>query len=145
MKKLLILYFLLISTLYGKIRITSNPIVFKEVRAQNNGIYKSKATARGIIEIYSDNIEEDFGKLIVFNVPTHTYITNKKRWVKTDKVIFKKNENEVIIDSETKKVIFHVILDKKELSKEENRDLIDGIYNGNLSITYSIYEKGGII
>lgn len=145
MKKLLILYFLLISTLYGKIKITCNPIVFKEVRAQNNGVYKSKASARGIIEIYSDNIEEDFGKLIVFNVPTHTYITNKKRWVKTDKVIFKKNENEVIIDSETKKVIFHVILDKKELSKDENRDLIDGIYNGNLSITYSIYEKGGVI
>lgn len=141
MKKLLLIFFLLTFTVFGKIKITCKPIVFKEVRAQNNGVYKSKATARGVIEIYSDNMEEDFGKLVAFQVPTHTYITNKKRWVKTDKVVFKKNEQEVVINSETKKIIFHVILDKKELSKEENRDLIDGVYAGTLPINYSIYEK----
>lgn len=141
MKKLLLIFFLLTFTVFGKIKITCKPIVFKEVRAQNNGVYKSKATARGVIEIYSDNMEEDFGKLVAFQVPTHTYITNKKRWVKTDKVVFKKNEQEVVMDSKTKKIIFHVILDKKELSKEENRDLIDGIYTGTLPINYSIYKK----
>lgn len=141
MKKLFLIFFLLTFTVFGKIKITCKPIVFKEVRAQNNGVYKSKATARGVIEIYSDNMEEDFGKLLAFQVPTHTYITNKKRWVKTDKVVFKKNEQEVVMDSETKKIIFHVILDKKEFSKEENRDLIDGIYTGTLPINYSIYEK----
>lgn len=141
MKKLLLIFFLLTFTVFGKIKITCKPIVFKEVRAQNNGVYKSKATARGVIEIYSDNMEEDFGKLVAFQVPTHTYITNKKRWIKTDKVVFKKNEQEVVMDSETKKIIFHVILDKKELSKEENRDLIDGVYAGTLPINYSIYEK----
>ena len=86
-------------------------------------------------------MEEDIGKLKAYQVPTNTYITNKKRRVKTDKVVFKKNEQEAIITSETKKIIFHVILDKKELSKEENRDLIDGIYTGTLPINYSIYEK----
>lgn len=141
MKKLLLIFFLLTFTVFGKIKITCKPIVFKEIRAQNNGVYKSKATARGVIEIYSDNMEEDFGKLVAFQVPTHTYITNKKRWIKTDKVVFKKNEQEVVMDSETKKIIFHVILDKKELSKEENRDLIDGVYAGTLPINYSIYEK----
>ena len=141
MKKLLLIFFLLTFTVFGKIKITCKPIVFKEVRAQNNGVYKSKATARGVIEIYSDNMEEDFGKLVAFQVPTHIYITNKKRWIKTDKVVFKKNEQEVVMDSETKKIIFHVILDKKELSKEENRDLIDGVYAGTLPINYSIYEK----
>ena len=141
MKKLLLIFFLLTFTVFGKIKITCKPIVFKEIRAQNNGVYKSKATARGVIEIYSDNMEEDFGKLLAFQVPTHTYITNKKRLKITDKVVFKKNEQEVVMDSETKKIIFHVILDKKELSKEENRDLIDGVYAGTLPINYSIYEK----
>lgn len=141
MKKFILIFFLLTFTVYGKIKITCKPVVFKEVRAQNNGLYKSKATARGVIEIYSDNIKEDLGKLVVFQVPSHTYITNKKRWVKTDKIIFQKNEQETIIDSETKKIVFHVILDKKELSKEENSDLIDGVYTGNLPINYSIYEK----
>lgn len=141
MKKFILIFFLLTFTVYGKIKITCKSIVFKEVRAQNNGLYKSKATARGVIEIYSDNIKEDFGKLVSFQVPTHTYITNKKRWVKTDQIIFKKNEQDVIIDSENKKIVFHVILDKKELSKEENRDLIEGVYSGNLPINYSIYEK----
>ncbi len=141
MKKFMLMFFLLTFTVYGKIKITCKPIVFKEVRAQNNGLYKSKATARGVIEIYSDNIEEDFGKLVVFQPPSYTHITNKKRWVKTDKIIFQKNEQKAIIDSETKKIVFYVILDKKELSKEENSDLIDGIYTGNLPINYSIYEK----
>lgn len=141
MKKFILIFFLLTFTVYGKIKITCKPVVFKEVRAQNNGLYKSKATARGVIEIYSDNIKEDLGKLVIFQVPSHTYITNKKRWVKTDKIIFQKNEQETIIDSETKKIVFHVILDKKELSKEENSDLIDGVYTGNLPINYSIYEK----
>ncbi len=141
MKKFMLIFFLLTFTVYGKIKITCKPIVFKEVRAQNNGLYKSKATARGVIEIYSDNIEEDFGKLVVFQPPSYTHITNKKRWVKTDKIIFQKNEQKAIIDSETKKIVFYVILDKKELSKEENSDLIDGIYTGNLPINYSIYEK----
>ncbi|MGL4867108.1 MAG: hypothetical protein ACRC4S_00395, partial [Cetobacterium sp.] len=63
------------------------------------------------------------------------------RWVKTDKIVFKKNEKDVIIDSENKKIIFHVVLDKKELSKEENRELIDGIYVGVLPMNYSIYSK----
>lgn len=141
MKKFILIFFLLTFTVYGKIKITCKPVVFKEVRAQNNGLYKSKATARGVIEIYSDNIKEDLGKLVVFQAPTHTYITNKKRWIKTDKIIFQKNEQETTIDSETKKIVFHVILDKKELSKEENSDLIDGVYTGNLPINYSIYEK----
>ena len=91
MKKFMLIFFLLTFTVYGKIKITCKPIVFKEVRAQNNGLYKSKATARGFIEIYSDNIEEDFGKLVVFQPPSYTHITNKKRWVKTDKIIFQKN------------------------------------------------------
>lgn len=141
MKKFILIFFLLTFTVYGKIKITCKPVIFKEVRAQNNGLYKSKATARGVIEIYSDNIKEDLGKLIVFQVPSHTYITNKKRWVKTDKIIFQKNEQKTTIDSETKKIVFHIILDKKELSKEENSDLIDGVYTGNLPINYSIYEK----
>lgn len=141
MKKFILIFFLLTFTVYGKIKITCKPVVFKEVRAQNNGLYKSKATARGVIEIYSDNIKEDLGKLVVFQVPSHTYITNRKRWVKTDKIIFQKNEQETTIDSETKKIVFHVILDKKELSKEENNDLIDGVYTGSLPINYSIYEK----
>lgn len=141
MKKFILIFFLLTFTVYGKIKITCKPVVFKEVRAQNNGLYKSKATARGVIEIYSDNIKEDLGKLVVFQVPSHTYITNRKRWVKIDKIIFQKNEQETTIDSETKKIVFHVILDKKELSKEENNDLIDGVYTGSLPINYSIYEK----
>ncbi|MGL4947672.1 MAG: hypothetical protein ACRC0R_01775 [Cetobacterium sp.] len=141
MKTFFILYLTIVSTAFSNIYITAKPILFKEVRAGSAGKYKSHAVARGIIEIYSDNLEEDFGKLISFQFPEHTYITNRKRWVKTDKIIFKKDEKNKIIDSETKKVIFHVVLNKKELSNAENRELIDGIYTGVLPINYSIYSK----
>ncbi|MGL4987813.1 MAG: hypothetical protein ACRCYM_00420 [Cetobacterium sp.] len=141
MKIFFTLFLLITSTAFSKIKITTKPVVFKEVRAQSSGNYKSRAVARGVIEIYSDNLEEDFGKLVTFSFPEYTYITNHKRWVKTDKIVFKKNEKDVIIDSENKKIIFHVVLDKKELSKEENRELIDGIYVGILPMNYSIYSK----
>ena len=83
----------------------------------------------------------DRGKLVTFQSPSHTYITNNKRFVKIDKIKFKKNDSEVVITEENTKIIFHVVLDKKELSKEKNTDLIDGIYTGILSMNYSIYDK----
>ncbi|MGL4904405.1 MAG: hypothetical protein ACRC34_02760 [Cetobacterium sp.] len=141
MKILLALLLLINSSAFCKVKITIKPIVFKEIRAQSSGNYKSRAVARGVVEIYSDNLDDDFGKLVSFTFPEYTYITNHKRWVKTDKIVFKKNEKDVIIDSENKKIIFHVVLDKKELSKEENRELIDGIYVGVLPMNYSIYSK----
>lgn len=141
MKYIVFFYIFISSFAYGEIKVKCSPVLFKEVRAQNNGVYKSKAVARGIIEIYSDNLEEDLGKLVTFQSPSHTYITNNKRFVKIDKIKFKKNDSEVIITEENTKIIFHVVLDKKELSKEKNTDLIDGIYTGILSMNYSIYDK----
>ncbi|MGL5191914.1 MAG: hypothetical protein ACRC7S_19935 [Cetobacterium sp.] len=141
MKLFISIYFMLAFTAFANLRITSKPIVFKEIRAHNNGAFKDKVSGRGIIEIYSDNLEEDLGKLIVFSLPEYTHITNKKRWVKTDKIIFKKEDKEITINKENTKIIFYVILDKKDLSTEENRELIEGIYKGSLSMNYSIFEK----
>ncbi|MGL5934958.1 MAG: hypothetical protein ACRCZI_04990 [Cetobacterium sp.] len=141
MKLFLLLYIMTFLSSYANLKITSKPIVFKEIRAHNNGAFKDKVSGRGIIEIYSDNLEEDLGKLVVFNIPEYTHISNNKRWIKTHKVLFKKADKEIIIDKENIKIIFYVILDKKELSNEENRELIEGIYKGSLSMNYSIFEK----
>ncbi|MGL5313153.1 hypothetical protein [Cetobacterium sp.] len=141
MKLFISLYFILNFCSYANLKITSKPIFFKEIRAHSNGAFKNKVSGRGIIEIHSDNLEEDLGKLVVFNLPEHTYISNKKRWIKTDKIIFRKEDKEVLIDKENIKVIFYVILDKKEISNEENRELVEGIYKGSLPMNYSIFEK----
>lgn len=141
MKLFISIYFMLAFTTYANLKITSKPIVFKEIRAHNNGAFKDKVSGRGIIEIYSDNIDEDRGKLVAFSIPEYTHITNKKRWVKTDKIIFRKEDKEIIIDQENIKIIFYVILDKKELSTEQNRELIEGLYAGALSMNYSIFDK----
>lgn len=141
MKICILLSLFLSFTSYSKIKIKTNPIIFKEVRAQNNGIYKSKAKARGVIRIESDNLKNDFGKLVKFEVPEYIYLTNGKRWLKTKGVIFKNKNQEVIINNESEKIIFHIILDKKVLADEKDKDKIDGEYIGELNLNYSIYDK----
>ncbi len=142
MKKNILLFSLVISFIsYGEIKIKVRPLTFKEVRAQNNGIYRSKAKARGVIIVESDNLEADKGKLVKFEVPEYVHLTNGKRWIKTKKIVFKDKDQEIIIDEENEKVIYHVILDKKELADENDKDKIDGIYKGELNLNYSIYGK----
>lgn len=142
MKKYIIFFTLFLSFLsYGELKIKVKPLTFKEVRAQNNGIYRNKAKARGIIIIESDNLENDIGKLVKFEVPKYVHLTNGKRWIKTKNIIFKDKDQEIIIDEESEKVIYHVILDKKELANESDKDKIDGVYKGELNLNYSIYDR----
>lgn len=143
MKKLIIPLFIALSVVsYSQIKVKVKPLVFKEVRAQNNGIYKPKAKARGVITITTDNFLEDKGKLVKFEVPEYINLVNEKnRRIKTDKIVFRDDDKEVVIDESSKKVIFHVILDKRELSREKNSDLIEGNYEGILPLNYSIYSE----
>lgn len=68
-------------------------------------------------------------------------MTNNKRSVKTENIKFNKNKAEIVLTEENEKIVFHIILDKRKLSNEKNKELIDGIYTGLLSLNYSIYDK----
>ncbi len=140
-KNIVFLYTLISFWAYAEIKVKCNPIVFKEIRIQNGVTYDSKTVARGVIEIYSDNLKEDFGKLISFQAPPYTYMTNNKRSVKTENIKFNKNKAEIVLTEENEKIVFHIILDKRKLSNEKNKELIDGVYTGLLSLNYSIYDK----
>lgn len=142
MKHYFLIGLIFLSTIsFGKITIKNKPLIFKEVRSQNNGIYKNKAKARGIIIIKTDNLQEDKDKLVVFQVPKYVNLTNGKRWIKSDNIIFKNKNKEIIIKEESTKIIYHVILDKRELTNTNDNDLIEGIYKGTLPLHYSIYDK----
>lgn len=137
----LITFIFLSSISHGKITIKNKPLIFKEVRSQNNGIYKNKAKARGIIIIKTDDLERDKDKLVVFQVPKYVNLTNGKRWIKTKDIIFKNKDKDIIISEESTKVIYHVILDKRELTNISDKGSIEGTYTGTLPLHYSIYDK----
>lgn len=75
--------FILVSTLaLAKVDVKMvEPMVFKKL---NTEVLGTKVLARGIIEVSTDNKEEDFGKLLKFMFPKVGFITNKKHWLKVE-------------------------------------------------------------
>lgn len=144
MKKLVILSFLIFNRLsYSEIKIRVKPLEFQEIRAQNSGLYNPKAKARGIIMITTDNLEEDIGKLVKFKIPKQLILNNGKNLIKSENINFENKKDEIIIEKENEKLIYFVILDKKELSQGKNQNEIEGDYLGTLPLNYSIYDKEG--
>lgn len=139
--KIYSLYLLIFFQSFAQLEINNNPLIFKDIRIKNNGIYKNKAKARGIITIKSNNLKEDFGKLIEFKTPKYIYITNGKKYIRINKINFENKFKKIIISQEITKVIYHVILDKKEFSNINDNNLIEGLYTGTFPIHYSIYTK----
>lgn len=143
MKIIICLFFILFQTnIFAEIKVKVKPLEFKEIRTRSIGEYKSKAKARGIIIITTDNLQEDIGKLIKIEVPKYINMSNGKRWIKTENIIFVDDNQEKIISHETEKMIYYVILDKKELTNTKEKNTIEGEYIGELPINYSIYSRG---
>lgn len=142
MKKYILLLTLTISFIcYSELKITIKPIIFKDIRAENNGVYRNLEKARGIITIESDNLQEDKGKLVEFKTPQYITLTNKVNSINSHKIVFKDKILKYIISEENTKIIFHILLDKKQLNCQIDSEKIEGIYEGILNINYSIYSK----
>lgn len=140
MKRLVTLLLLIFNRLsYSEIKIRVKPLEFHEIRAQNSGLYS--ATARGIIIITTDNLDEDIGKLIKFKTPEQLVLSNGKNFIKSENINFENKKDEIIIEKENEKLIYFVILDKKEFSQGKNQNEIEGDYLGTLPLNYSIYSK----
>ena len=86
MKKLLLFLMSIISfSSYSEIKLKIyEPMRFEAVNLSN---MSDTVIGRGSIEIYTDNLENDYGKKLVFKFPEKGLMTNKKRWLKIEKYL----------------------------------------------------------
>lgn len=140
MKKIMLLMFFIISTLsFSKVEIKIiEPLRFQYLNTRQ--LSSEKLVAKGVIEITADK-EEDFGKKITFDFPKQGLMTNKKKWVKIEKYHLELPEKEMIITQETEHINFYAILDRRDLSKGERPEIVEGVYTGYVPIIISEYSK----
>lgn len=144
-KSLVITFFLFYTATFSEIHYkVVSPMKFKKVNTTH--IEKDKVLGEAILEIYTDNFEEDAGKKIVLKFPEYNLLTNKRRWIKVEKLVMEKEEEEFILTKERVQIKLYGILDRRTLNRgEEIRD-IEGEYIGYIPVIISQYKKreGGI-
>ena len=141
MKKILLgMMFLLSFQSFAKIEISIfEPIRFKYFNTRDLGT--DKIVGEGIIQVSTDNKEEDIGKKLVFDFPKSGLMTNRKKWVKIEKYHLELPEKEMIITQETEHIKVYAILDRRDIDKGEEADIIEGDYIGYVPIVISQYSR----
>lgn len=141
MKRLIILLFMLIKSIgFSEINIKIfEPIRFKEVSTRELG--SNKVIGVGILEISTDNLEMDKDKKLKFNFPKKGLMTNRKKWVKIDEYRLETQNNDFIITKKIEQIKVFAILDKRDIDKGEEADVIEGDYVGYVPIIISQYSK----
>ena len=125
---------------FSKVEISIfEPIRFKYFNTKMLGT--DKIVGEGIIQITTDNKEEDYGKKLTFDFPKSGLMTNRKKWVKIEKYHLELPEKEMIITQETEHIKFYAILDRRDIDKGEEAEIIEGDYVGYVPIIVSQYSK----
>lgn len=133
--------FILVSTLaLAKVDVKMvEPMVFKKL---NTEVLGTKVLARGIIEVSTDNKEEDFGKLLKFMFPKVGFITNKKHWLKVEGFYIERDKAEHIVTREKEYINFYGVIDRRDIGKWGlDPEIIEGDYIGYVPINIAQYGK----
>lgn len=140
MKKIFLLFSIISSLAFSEIKIKIvEPLKFRDVNSTEIGPNQVLATSQ--VEVFTDNKDEDIGKRVVFKYPDYILMSNRKKWIKIEKIGMEIKEQEIILERERVPIIFYAILDKRELDKGENIETIEGEYFGKFPIIFSVYKK----
>lgn len=133
--------FLILSQIsYAKIDVKMvEPMVFKRLNTEALG---TKVLAKGVIEISTDNKEEDYGKLLKFMFPKVGFITNKKQWLKVEGFYIEKDKDEYIVTKDREQINFYGVIDRKDIGKWDfSPEVIEGDYIGYIPINIAQYGR----
>lgn len=115
------------------------PIRFDDVVNETFG--KTISVGTGIIEISTDNLDEDLGKKIVFSFPEKGLMTNRKKWIEIEKYQLENKDREITITGKVQQIKLYALLDKKSIDKNEEPNIIEGDYIGFIPIVISQYGQ----
>lgn len=141
MKKLLFILMTIIScSSYSEIKLKIHePMRFEAI---NLSTMSDAVIGRGSIEIYTDDIENDYGKKLVFKFPEKGLMTNKKRWLKIEKYLMEDKDKVIIIENERRVVNIYAVIDRSTINDGKmEAKFIEGEYVGRIPIVASQYTK----
>lgn len=143
MKKLLlsILFSIISLSSFSKVEISIfEPIRFKYHNTRLLG--NEKIVGEGIIQIKTDDEENDIGKKLVFKFPKQGLMTNRKKWIKVEKYhIELPDKKSMIISQEIEHVKIYAVINKRDIDKGEEADIIEGRYEGYAPIIVTQYGR----
>lgn len=141
MKKLLFILMAVITcSSYSEIKLKIHePMRFEVI---NLSTMSDAVIGRGSIEIYTDDIENDYGKKLVFKFPEKGLMTNRKRWLKIDKYLMEDKDKVIIIENERRVVNIYAVIDRSTINNGKmEAKFIEGEYVGQIPIVASQYSK----
>lgn len=139
-KKFIIILLILSTSTFAKIIVKVNePIRFKDINSSELG---NIVTGEGIVEIFTDNLEEDFGKKVILRFPTDGLMTNSKKWLIVDKYMIDEGDREIEIIQERRRVKIYAILKKTQIDdKTYTAEQLEGEYVGYAPIIVEVYGR----
>lgn len=135
------IFFILYSiSTFSKITVSIfEPIRFKKISTREIGA--DKIIGEGVIQISTDDKEKDYGKKIVFDFPKQALMSNRKKWIKVEKLHVEVPNKSLIVTQETEHVKVYAVLNKRDIDKGEEADIIEGRYEGYVPIIISQYGR----
>lgn len=139
-KRLLILLLIISLNTFAKVDIKMvEPMIFKSINTEALG---TKVLAKGVIEVSTDNRDEDYGKLLKFIFPKVGFLSNRKHWIKVEGFYIERDRDEHIIERERERINFYGIIDRKDIGKwEVAPEVIEGEYIGYIPINIAQYSS----
>ena len=135
----LIVFMTIFSMSFSEIKVKIvEPLRFRDINHTEVG--SNQVVAVSHVEIYTTDKEKDLGKRITFKFPNFINLTNRKKWVKVERVGMDRKQNEIILENERELVKFYAILDRRELDRGESIEVIEGEYVGQLPIIMGVYS-----
>lgn len=129
---------------YAKVKISIyEPIRFEKTSTRELSQY---VKGTGVIEITTDDLEEDENKKIVLNFAESGLLTNGRRFIRVEKFEVDKKDKEFEIKEKSKRITFYALVHKSELNDMvRTGEDIEGVYYGRLNIVAELYGKPKVV
>ncbi|MGL5725720.1 hypothetical protein [Cetobacterium sp.] len=139
-KKLLAIFFLIKAIGYGEINIKIHePMRFENINMTTIG---DTVVGKAIVEISTDDLENDYGKKLVFKFPESGLMTNKRRWLKIEKYMMEDSDKNIILENKRRLVNIYAIIDRKTINDGKlDAKILEGEYVGYLPLIVSQYSE----
>lgn len=97
---------------------------------------------KAIIEISTDDYENDYGKKLIFKFPESGLMTNKKRWLKIEKYMIEDSDKNIILENKRRLINIYAIINRKTINDGKlDAKILEGEYVGYLPVVVSQYSK----
>lgn len=141
MKKIVLFIFFSVGAIsYSEVNIKIHePMRFENI---NMSTISDAVVGKAVVEISTDDLENDYGKKLVFKFPESGLMTNKRRWLKIEKYMMEDSDKNIILENKRRLVNVYAIIDRKTINDGRmDAKILEGEYVGYFPLIVSQYSK----